>query len=266
MKTEVAILGGGPIGLVLALFLDRFGVKSTLFNTEETSRWHPKGNGNNTRTMELYRQLGIADIVRSFGVPPDHPYDQSYFARLNRPELYRVAHPCRNDIIAARKRAPVTDQFPEPTHHANQMYVERFLLARARTRPNIDVRFGWDVKSFTQDETGVTLHAEKIDGSAAGDWTAPYAVGCDGGHGLVRKTLGIGYEGDVQLQDTFMAGQFYSLYLRIPDLYPKFLHDRRAWMYWALSPNPSLRGQTDDAQRRRRIHDADQAAQGRPCR
>ena len=56
-KTQVAIVGGGPVGLVLALFLDFHGAKCTIFNTEPESRRHPKGNGQNARTMELYRRL-----------------------------------------------------------------------------------------------------------------------------------------------------------------------------------------------------------------
>jgi len=54
----VCIVGGGPVGLCLALLLDRMGVRSTVFNTETTKRWQPKGNGQNSRTMEHFRQLG----------------------------------------------------------------------------------------------------------------------------------------------------------------------------------------------------------------
>ncbi|MGA8611438.1 MAG: FAD-dependent monooxygenase [Xanthobacteraceae bacterium] len=52
-NTPVAIVGGGPVGLVLALLLDFHGMQCTIFNTEPHSRWHPKGNGQNARTMEL---------------------------------------------------------------------------------------------------------------------------------------------------------------------------------------------------------------------
>ena len=42
-STDVTIVGGGPIGLALALHLDMYGVRSTVFNTEPETRWHPKG-------------------------------------------------------------------------------------------------------------------------------------------------------------------------------------------------------------------------------
>src|SRR5262249_5238984 len=42
------------------------------------------------------------------------------------------------------------------------------------------------------------------------------------------------YEGDVRQTDYF-AGLLYSVYMRIPDLLPRFLGHRRAWMYWMLN-------------------------------
>ena len=240
--TQVAIVGGGPVGLVLALFLDYHGTPCTIFNTEPHSRWHPKGNGQNARTMELYRRLGFSDEVRRLGLPGDHPFDQAYFTRLSSHEIYRFPMPSRDQRIAMRRQMPVTDQLPEPMFHVNQMYVERFLLERVRKAPRIDVRFGWQVDWFTQNESGVRLHARKADGADEIICTAAYAVACDGGNGFIRKTLGIAYEGDVQKKDAYWAGQFFSIYMRIPELYPKFVGGRRAWMYWAVNPDPHTRG------------------------
>ena len=117
---------------MLALFLDFHGVKCTIFNTEPHARWHPKGNGQNARTMELYRRLGFSDEVRRLGLPGDHPFDQAYFTRLNAHEIYRFPMPTRDERIAMRRQMPVTDQLPEPMFHVNQMYVERYLLERVR--------------------------------------------------------------------------------------------------------------------------------------
>jgi 2-polyprenyl-6-methoxyphenol hydroxylase-like FAD-dependent oxidoreductase len=141
-----------------------------------------------------------------------------------------------------RRDMPVTDQLPEPMYHVNQMYVERYLLERARNAPNIEVRFGWQADWFTQDEKGVRIHAVNSNGAEDCVWAADYAVACDGGHSFIRKTLGIGFEGDVQQKVAYWAGQFFSVHMRIPDLYPKFLGHRRAWMYWAVNPDPDTRG------------------------
>jgi hypothetical protein len=66
-------------------------------------------------------------------------------------------------------------------------------------------------------------------------WRARYVVGCDGGRSLVRRALGIKYGGEAQLMDVFLAGLFTAVHLRIPDLYPKFVGKRRAWMYMTVN-------------------------------
>jgi 2-polyprenyl-6-methoxyphenol hydroxylase-like FAD-dependent oxidoreductase len=242
LGTPVVIVGGGPVGLVLALLLDFYGVKSTIINTEPRERWHPKGNGQNARTMEIYRQLGFSDQIRELGLPGDHPFDQAYFTRLSKHEIFRFPMPSGRERAAMRRDMPVTDQFPEPMYHVNQMFVERFLVQRIRQARNIDVRFGWEAQWFTQDEAGVRVNARNTVTDEEIVWTAEYAVGCDGARGFIRKTLGIGYEGDVQKKDAYWAGQFFSIHMRIPDLYPRFLGHRRAWWYWAVNPDPNTRG------------------------
>jgi 2-polyprenyl-6-methoxyphenol hydroxylase-like FAD-dependent oxidoreductase len=242
LKTPIVIVGGGPVGLVLALLLDFYGVKCTIMNTEPNERWHPKGNGQNARTMEIYRQLGFSDDIRKLGLPRNHPFDQAYFTRFSKHEIYRFPMPNGEQRVAMRRDMPVTDQFPEPMFHVNQMFVERLLLQKARSAPNIDVRFGWEALWFTQDETMVRVNAREIATGEEVVWACDYAVGCDGARGFVRKTLGIAYEGDVQKKDAYWSGDFYSIHMRIPDLYPRFLGHRRAWMYWAVNPDPDTRG------------------------
>src|SRR3979490_41193 len=112
MASPVAIVGGGPVGLVLALLLDFHGVKSTIFNTEPNAPWHPKGNGHTARTMELYRRLGFSDEVRQLGLPADHPFDQAYFTRLSSHEIYSFPNPSPDERIPMRRQMPVTDQLP----------------------------------------------------------------------------------------------------------------------------------------------------------
>jgi 2-polyprenyl-6-methoxyphenol hydroxylase-like FAD-dependent oxidoreductase len=232
--TEVAIVGGGPIGLTLALLLDMYGVKSTLFNSEAESRWLPKGNTHNQRTMEHFRRLGVADDIRKLGFPGDHPLDIAFFTRLNSFEIARFMFPSKDDRLAIRQEGPATDQIVEPMVRVNQMYVERFLLERARTRPSITIRFGHEVTGFAQDAEGVTLNAGSSSG-AAEQWCAKYIVGCDGGRSFVRRTLGIKFGQEEASTGVFMKGQFVSVHMRIPTLYSDVMKDRKAWAYFTIN-------------------------------
>lgn len=209
------------MGLVLALFLDRHGVKSTVFNTETGPRFHPKGSTHNARTMEHYRRLGIADKIRALGLPDDHPTDVASFTRFNAWELARLKMPSNAQKRAAVAAAPRTDQIPEPIHRANQMYVEQTLFDHVRTRPNITLRFGWQVESFAEAHDGVTLQAARISDGARETWRADYLVGADGGRSFVRKALGIDYGGSEALKQAFFGGRMVSVHLRAPHALPR---------------------------------------------
>jgi 2-polyprenyl-6-methoxyphenol hydroxylase-like FAD-dependent oxidoreductase len=231
----VGIIGGGPVGMTLALLLDRLGVASVIFNTDTTTRWHPKGSTESARTMEIFRLLGLADRIRALGVPDDHPTDVAYFTRFNAYELARLRMPSRAEAVAQRRRAPKTDQIPEPMHRANQMHVDRLLLDHLRTRQRITLRFGWQADALEQDEDGVTLGAVNADG-ARETWRFQYLAGCDGGRSFVRRALGIGFRGEGSLEERYFGGRMFSTYIRSPAL-AELLRPRRAWQYWAVNPD-----------------------------
>jgi 2-polyprenyl-6-methoxyphenol hydroxylase-like FAD-dependent oxidoreductase len=155
LTAPVIIVGGGPVGLMLALFLDRHMVQSVVFNEDPVTRWHPKGSTHNSRTMEHYRRLGISEKVRGLGLPQDHPTDVAYFTRFTELELARLRMSSELEQQQRVAASSATDQIPEPIHRANQMYVERLLLERAQTRSNITLRFGCRVVEFGENAENV---------------------------------------------------------------------------------------------------------------
>ncbi len=239
VEQSVAIVGGGPIGLALALHLDMYGVRSTVFNVEPETRWHPKGNIHNARTMELFRKIGIADRIRTLGLPADHPFDVAYFTRLNGYEIARARTPSREERLKLRGRGPAPDQLPEPTHRVNQMYVERLLFEEASQRPNIALRFGWTVEDVGEAADDVSIRARRGTDGAVETSSAAFVVGCDGSRSMVRKALGIRYEGEDHLMNVFMGGEFVSIHMAIPDFYDA-LGPRRAWMYLTINPDTRI--------------------------
>lgn len=234
----VAIVGGGPIGLLLALFLDRHNVSSVVLNTEESVPDHPRGSTHNARTMEHYRRLGLATQVRRLGLPWDHAADIAFFTRYNGFELARLPWASPGAALRQVATADRTDQIPEPMHRANQMYVERLLVDHASTRPNITLRFGWRVVGLDQHTHHVIVTGER-DGSPH-RWRASYAVGCDGGRSFVRRRLGIRYSGAHSLDQDVLGRRATAAHLRIPTLYRDLLGHRKAWSYWAVNSELAL--------------------------
>ncbi|KMW73136.1 hypothetical protein TI10_08415 [Photorhabdus luminescens subsp. luminescens] len=236
-ESPVAIVGGGPVGLMLALFLDLYGIRSVIFNLDEETRWHPKGNTHNARTMEHYRRLGISQAIRALGLPKEFPLDVSYFTRLNGWELARINMPSGIQKISRLQHTISTDPVPEPLMRVNQMYVEKFLLQHARSRPNITMKYGWRVKDFIQLKDDVKLYAECIQGKHPDEvWHTSYMIGCDGGQSFVRSKLGIAYEGTVEAKIGFLTGGMISSYIRIPGLHQGILKDKESWMYNIICP------------------------------
>lgn len=229
IKTPVCIVGGGPVGMVLALDLARQGVRSMLVNTEATTRWYPKGNTHNSRTMEHYRRLGLSSKIRAVGLPADHPTDVAYLTRVAGHEVLRFRLPSSNENIARAARCSATDQVPERLHRANQMFVERILFAAILVTPLIEVRYGWHCVDFEERRDIVKVEIKEIETDRSEVIECLFLVGCDGGKSFVRENLGIKLSGDGPSGTSYLAGPMASAYLRIPDF--TTLIREPAWMY-----------------------------------
>jgi 2-polyprenyl-6-methoxyphenol hydroxylase-like FAD-dependent oxidoreductase len=232
----VAIVGGGPVGLLLALFLDAYGIRSVLFNTEAEVRPHPKGSSHNSRTMEHHRRLGFSEKIRALGLPSERPTDVTYLTRLTGWELARLRMPSEAEKQRKVAASAMTDQVPEPILRSNQMYVEKFLLDQARASKNIDVRFGWHMTRFEDDNNGVTVEAEPAGGGPRETWQAQYLVGCDGGRSFVRRSLAFRYHGFAKLDVPHYGGRMVATHMRAPTLYRDHLKHRHGWQYWVVNP------------------------------
>jgi 2-polyprenyl-6-methoxyphenol hydroxylase-like FAD-dependent oxidoreductase len=240
--TPIAIIGGGPVGMVLAMSLAALGVRSVIVNTEASSRWHPKGNTHNARTMEHYRRLGIAKMLRRVGLPPDHPTDVAYFTHLNGWEMARHPLPSEREKMAQVANAAPTDQVPEPLYRSNQMYVEAELFRHIKTLPLIEARYGWRCVALAEEADGsFTITIEDVATGRREEHSARYLVGCDGGHSIVRNWLGIGYRGERPSEQAYGSGATCSTHVKAPALYDRILKmHKRCWHHWCV--NPQVRG------------------------
>ena len=100
MDTPVLIVGGGPVGLALAVELGWRGVECTLIEQSDGTIATPKMQEVNTRTMEFCRRWGIAEQVRQSGAPPDFPPTILYLTGLRGFEI-ATSRPSTTSISCA---------------------------------------------------------------------------------------------------------------------------------------------------------------------
>jgi 2-polyprenyl-6-methoxyphenol hydroxylase-like FAD-dependent oxidoreductase len=227
-ETDVVIVGGGPVGLVAAMDLDARGIRSVVIESRVfMAAPNVKCNHISSRTMERFRQLGIADKVRASGLPQDYPQDVAFFTTMTGTEIARILIPSAK----ARKNNPVGPDAnwptPEPPHRVNQRYLEPILMEHANSLELVTLLTETDFVDFTQDADGVTTRATGKDGEAI-EIRAKYMIGADGGRSVVRKMIGSSLSGDPVLS------YVQSTLIKAPGLYEKM--GGPAWAYYLLNP------------------------------
>ncbi len=195
MQSSVGIVGGGPVGMTLALELAQRGVPSVLFEQRRTTAHEPRCTLTNMRSMELFRRLGIADDIRAAGIPADYRQDVVFTTRLVGPEIFRFEYPSLAE--SARTGRPVAFGHPagaEPPQRISQIFLEPVLKKAIDAHPLVEVCFGWRVDAIEPGDDHVVVEASGPDGAVRRrrfEWLA----GCDGGGSHTRKGLNIGMQG-----------------------------------------------------------------------
>ncbi len=201
--TQVLIVGGGPVGLTLAIDLGKRGIRTTLIEQKEAPAFLPKMERCNARTMEIYRRLGIAQKIRAAGLRDDIPMDVFIVLTLIDPPLLHLHYPSVAEARVEIKASNDGSLPLEPYQLISQYTLEPLLKSIAEAIPNVTVRFGCEFLSFTQDQSGVSVQVK----TRAGTETirAAYLAGCDGGGSAVRKQLGIKLRGEANLLELRQA-------------------------------------------------------------
>jgi 2-polyprenyl-6-methoxyphenol hydroxylase-like FAD-dependent oxidoreductase len=212
---RVLIVGGGPVGLTLAIELGQQGVACELIDKRPAPGMLPKMERCNARTMENFRRAGIADRVRAAGLDNDAPMDVFIcVGTLTRPPLVHHPYPSVNELKAAARSVNDCSLPLEPYQLISQYTLEPVLRDVAEHTPGVRVSFGHELLDFT--ERGGQVSALVATAGTTREITADYIVGCDGGASTVRQVLGVELRGDSLLE--LRQALFYcaDLYDRIP--------------------------------------------------
>ncbi|GAC1318355.1 MAG: FAD-dependent oxidoreductase [Chloroflexota bacterium] len=228
-RTQVVIVGAGPVGLTLALDLGKRGVTCILVERNETSIQLPKMERCNGRTMEIYRRLGVAEAIRDAGLRRDAPMDVFLTTSLGSPPLAHLAYPSVAEAqadIAARNDGT---RLLEPYQLISQYTLEPVLRRCVDELASVAVRFTCELLAYAQDTAGVTSTVRTSDGRTH-TIRSDFLVGCDGGSSTVRKQAGIPLRGKGNIRKLRQA-LFYS-----PELYGRLTIGRGRHYHIAEGP------------------------------
>ena len=182
LATEVVIIGGGPVGLAASLLLARHGVRSVVLEKNAGTATHPKASAFNTRTMEILRQLGIADEVYAGTGPVG---GVSFYTSLTG---YKLGEIVMQDAPGYLEN--LMSSTPSPLTISSQIVLEAILKRHADANPLIDVRFNTLKTQLRQDGNGVVVDAVNRATDRELQVQAEYAIACDGAASPTRKELG----------------------------------------------------------------------------
>lgn len=192
MDTQVLIAGGGPVGLITAMELNKQGVKAILIERNPTTTRHPKMDITNGRSMELFRRWGVDKKLRAIAIPESHGFDVVWVSNLAGKELTRFTYPAFDEYRALAKKDNDGTRTLEPPMRVSQILIEPALKEYLETEcPNIDVRFGWALDSFVQDDEGVTSTIKNSKTGETKKIRSSYLAGCEGAGSVCRRQLGI---------------------------------------------------------------------------
>jgi 2-polyprenyl-6-methoxyphenol hydroxylase-like FAD-dependent oxidoreductase len=189
-RVPVLIAGAGPVGLALAIELAYRNICCLVVEQTDGSVDFPTTNLANTRTCEHLRRWGIADRMRfEAGYPTDYPRNYLFVTRMDGYEIARFDHPANGD---PKSHSPHS---PEGRLWISKPFFDPVLHKHVSTLPTVEVRYQTTLESFRQDNQKVVADIVEAKSGQRSAVVADYLVGCDGGRSIVRRQLGIQFEG-----------------------------------------------------------------------
>jgi len=178
-KTGIIIAGAGPVGVIAALACAQRGYAVTLLEAEAGIDDSPRAATTHPSTLEMIARVGLIDQFIQEGLVA------RYFQFWDKPARTKIVE-FDHEILVGETPYPFVVQTEQ--HKLARMGIERL-----RTFADVEVRFATRAVTVSQDADGAAVSAESPDGPQT--FRGDYVIGADGGRSMIRKALGIDFEG-----------------------------------------------------------------------
>jgi 3-(3-hydroxy-phenyl)propionate hydroxylase len=212
-RTQVIVVGAGPVGCFAAYRLAQSGIDVLLLDANSYCPEDMRASTFHAPTLDMLDELGLLEALEAQGLrAPIYQYRNRTSGEVLSFDLGEIA-----DVVA----------------HPYRLQCEQFKLARLVTgllndHPHGEVKFDRKLLHFEQDETGVTVNVEaplQIE-----TYRADYLIGVDGANSLVRKWLGVNFEGFTYSEKFLTLSTAWPIERCFEDLaYVNYMADAKEW-------------------------------------
>jgi 2-polyprenyl-6-methoxyphenol hydroxylase-like FAD-dependent oxidoreductase len=221
-NTQVLIIGGGPVGLAMAVELRYQGIDCILLEQTDGEVADPKVSTVGPRSMEYCRRWGISQQIRDAGWPVDHTLDVAWVTSVGGHEIYRVPNPSYRDRT-------LPDYAPEMEQVCPQNWFAPVFQNFLGEYPEGVIRFLSRLDSFEQTNEGITAQITNLKNNTTETIHAQYMIACDGARSAVRKACG------VEAQTFHETQTFQSVVFKAPELATQ-MGKNHAMVYFLVNP------------------------------
>jgi 2-polyprenyl-6-methoxyphenol hydroxylase-like FAD-dependent oxidoreductase len=172
---SVLIVGGGPVGLILANLLGQAGRPCVLIEKESERPDGSMAIGITPPSMKIFKRIGVAEKMIKSGVKAQQAY---------------VHDDCK--VLGGLTFKQLDDPYPFILS-LQQSVTERILLENVSRYPSVTLLKGHQLLAFQQDKgtvESVVLNRETREKMTL---QSGIIVGCDGRASLIRKLMGVPY-------------------------------------------------------------------------
>jgi 2-polyprenyl-6-methoxyphenol hydroxylase-like FAD-dependent oxidoreductase len=182
----VVIVGAGPTGVLLAIELARRGVEVRLLDKQPARSRETRAIGIHARTLEVLHQLGMVEEFLELG----HRVSGVSFHTRARRHLHA--------------RFGLVDSFYRFMLTLSQAETQRILEQKLESL-GVTIERSVEVIDVERDVTGTAVSVRRPGEPEVRTITADWLVGCDGARSIIRRCLGVPFEGDDYSQDWLMT-------------------------------------------------------------